>query len=212
MEKLIVAGAGGFGRELMSWARDCVEAGRLPPLAGFIDDRVMELPGGDAPRLGGFADYAPRPNELFLIGVGDPTAKRRMAESLRDRGARFATLIHPTAVIGRNTKRGEGVIMCPMTMNTSDTCAGDFVTILSFSGMGHDTTVGAFSTISSHVDVMGYAELGEEVFVGSGARVMPRVKVSDRARIGANSLVMRNVKPGATVFTPPAKLLRLGKD
>lgn len=207
--RLILAGGGGFGRELASWADHAAAAGSVPPLAGFIDDRPDAMAGHDTPWLGGFGDYRVTSADLFLVGVGDPSTKAWMVASLRERGGRFATLVHPAALLGRNHSHGEGVIMAPLSMNTADTRMGDFVTLLSFSGLGHNASAGAFTTISSHVDVMGGAQLGERVLIGSGARIMPGVKVADAATIGAGALVMRNVKAGTTVYTPPAKRLRL---
>lgn len=207
--RLILAGGGGFGRELASWTDHCHAAGIVPALAGFIDDRPDAMAGHDTPWLGGFGDYRVLPGDLFLLSVGNPVTKAKMVESLRERGGQFARLIHPSAILGRNCVHGEGVIMAPFSMNTADTKLGDFVTILSFSGLGHDASADAFTTISSHVDVMGGASLGKRVLVGSGARIMPKVKVGDAAIIGAGSLVLRNVKAGATMFATPAKRLRL---
>lgn len=209
-ERLILAGGGGFGRELASWADHCVAAGTAPPLGGFIDDRSDAMAGHDTPWLGGFGDYRPGPGDLFLLAVGAPATKARMAASILERGGRFARLIHPTVVLGRNHRHGEGVVMAPFSMNTADTRIGDFVTILSFSGLGHDASADDFTTISSHVDVMGGATVGRRVMIGSGARIMPGVRVGDDARIGAGALVQRGVKPGTTVYAAPAKRLRLG--
>lgn len=207
--RLILAGGGGFGRELASWVDHCGAAGSVPHLAGFIDDRSDAMAGHDTPWLGGFRDYRVQNGDLFLVAVGNPRTKIAMVESLRERGGKFARLIHPTVVLGRNHVHGEGVIMAPFSMNTADTRMGDFVTILSFSGLGHDSSAGAFTMISSHVDVMGGASLGERVLVGSGARIMPGVKVGDEALIGAGALVLRNVKNGTTMYAAPAKRLRL---
>lgn len=168
------------------------------------------MQGHDTPWLGHFATFEVQPEDRFLLAVGNPVTKARMAQSLRERGGKFASLIHPSAVLGRNHRHGEGIIMAPFSMNTSDTTLGDFVTILSFSGLGHDASAGDFTTISSHVDVMGGARLGKGVMVGSGARIMPNVHVGDDARIGAAALVLRRVPAGATMFTPAAKRLRLG--
>lgn len=152
---LILAGGGGFGRELASWADHCTGALSLPRLSGFIDDRPEAMDGHDTPWLGRFDDFRVMPDDKFLLGVGDPATKERMVRSLRERGGHFASLIHPSVVLGRNHRHGESVIMAPFSMNTSDTELGNFVTILSFSGLGHDATAGDFTTISSHVDVMG---------------------------------------------------------
>jgi acetyltransferase-like isoleucine patch superfamily enzyme len=37
--------------------------------------------------------------------------------------------------------------------------------------------------------------------------VLPKVIVGDGARVGAGAVVMRNVAPGAVMFTNPAKKL-----
>jgi sugar O-acyltransferase (sialic acid O-acetyltransferase NeuD family) len=209
-ERSVIVGAGGFGREVLSWALDCEEAGRLPHVGGFLDDEQDAMEGFDIPRLGSISDYAPTPRDRFIVALGKPSSKRRLVEMLKDKGGQFVTLIHPTAVVTRSASLGEGVIMTPFTMANPGAIAGRFVTIISFSGLGHDARAGEFTTISSHVDVTGYAELGRDVFVASGARILPRVKVGDGATIGAGAVVMRRVKPGATVYAEPAKLLFKG--
>lgn len=208
--RLILAGGGGFGREVASWVDHCTAAGAIPPLAGFIDERSDAMKGHDTAWLGGFRDYRVASGDVFLVTVGDPATKAAMVASLRERGGQFARLIHPTAVMGRNPHHGDGIIMAPLSMNTADTRMGDFVTLLSFSGLGHDSQAGNFTTISSHADIMGGAKVGERVLIGSGARVMPGVRVGDDARIGAGVLVQRTVQPGMTMYLPPAKRLRLG--
>lgn len=207
--RLIVVGGGGFGNEIASWAADCYAAGRLPALDGYLDDNERRPLGYGAPHLGSIADYRPRSGDELLIAVGAPTTKRRLIELLRERGARFASLIHPTAIIGSNCHHDEGVIICPLAINTANTRMQAFSTLLSFSGLGHDARLGSYSTVSSHVDVMGHAIIGESVFIGSGARVMPGIKVGDGARIGANVVVQRNVAAGVTLFALPAKTLKM---
>lgn len=211
-ERVILVGGGGFGRELASWIDDLAQAGGIAPLAGFIDDRPDAMEDHGTRWLGTVADYEIQPNDRFVLGLGDPRTKRSVVATLRARGARFARVIHPSAVLGRNPNHGEGVIMAPFSMNTADTRVGEFVTILSFSGIGHDASVGAYSTLSSHVDIMGGARVGEGVLFGSGSRLMPGKQVGDDCRIGAGVVVQRSAKPETTLFAPPAKRLALKSD
>lgn len=207
--RIIIVGGGGFGHEVANWAADCHAAGSLPAIGGYLDDQDRGPIGRGVPRLGSIADYQPQPGDELVLGVGAPDTKRKLAELLRTRGAGFATLRHPSAIIGSNCRHDEGVIICPLAMNTANTQMGSFSTLLSFSGLGHDTRLGAFSTISSHVDLMGHAVVGEGVFIGSGARVMPGVTVGDGARIGANVVAQRNVAAGLTLFALPPKSLKM---
>lgn len=210
-DRLIVVGAGGFGREIVCWAEDCYAAGTLPKLAGFIDDKVEALPGYDVERIGTFQDYAPQAGDQFVLAVGNPHKKRRMAESIKERGGNFATLVHPSCTVVRTATMAEGVILCPQSMLMPDSRAECFVTILNFSGIGHDSVAGEFTTLSSLVDITGSVTVGREVFIGAGARLLPGINVGDRAVIGAGATVVRSVKADTTVYAVPAKTLRMGK-
>lgn len=208
-DRLIIVGAGGFGRELYFWARDCHQAGSVPPLAGFIDDVIDALPGYDMSRLGTIQDYQPQAGDQFVVALGEPAKKRKVVEMLQGRGARFATLIHPTTTVVATASIGEGVIMCPFAMAMPDSKAERFVTILNYGGIGHDAVAGEFTTLSSLVDVTGNVKIGKDVSIGSGARLLPGIKVGDGATIGAGAVVVRSVKPGTTVFAAPAKTLTM---
>jgi sugar O-acyltransferase (sialic acid O-acetyltransferase NeuD family) len=182
-------------------------------VGGYLDDGgsdVLAKLGYDLPWIGSIADYVPRPGDVFAIGIGNPDGKKQVVEKLQVRGARFVSVIHPTALITNTTQLGEGVVMGPFTGSGTDTTIGRFVTVNSYSGFGHDSKVGDYTTLSAHVDVMGAASLGESVFVGSHASILPKVKVGPGAKIGAGAMVYRSVPAGATAFARPAKLLARG--
>jgi sugar O-acyltransferase (sialic acid O-acetyltransferase NeuD family) len=208
-ERLVIVGGGGFGRELICWAADCEEAGHLPPVAGMIDDGEDPLAGYDysISHLDSIENYRPGEGDLFVMAIGDPAAKRRVAEMLRGRGGRFATLIHPSAVIARSARLDEGVVVCPQALVSADAAVGQLVIINALSSVGHDVRVGDYSTLSAHVDLTGFVSLGEGVLVGSGAKLLPKVKVGDGATIGAGTTVYRNVAAGATAYAAPAKVM-----
>ena len=80
------------------------------------------------------------------------------------RGATFITLIHPSAIIGRDNKIGQGCVFCPRTTITTNVTLGDFVTLNASSGIGHDALIGNGVTLSAYCDVTGNTVLGEGVF------------------------------------------------
>lgn len=209
--RTILAGGGGFCRELYFWASECAAAGRLPPVRGYLDDAgdtLARFDYPDMPWLGGIDNYVPQEEDLFFIAVGAPATKRRIHGVLSGRGARFGQLIHPTSRVLRTASLGEGVIFCPGAAAGPDTVIGRFVTFNAVCGAGHDAKVGEFSTVSSNVDITGHVEIGSDVMIGSGATFVPGTKVGDRAVIGAGSVVYRSVPAGATVFAPAAKTMR----
>lgn len=215
MEKsrTIIVGAGGFGRELVNWARDCHHAGLLPPVAGLLDDdpAVMEQFSYSVGLIGTAQDFAPRPDDLLLMAIGTPTVKMRVAEMLIAKGGRFARLIHPSAVIAGSAQIGEGSILCPLSLVSADAVVGRFCNINALSSVGHDVRLGDYSTVSAHVDLTGGVSIGRGVMIGTGAKILPKVKVGEGATIGAGSVVYRTVPAGRSVFTAPAKLLRIAQ-
>lgn len=213
--QVIIVGGGGFGRELLYFAQDCHRAGRTPPVGGYIDDagpEVMAQLGYDLPWLGAIMEYVPRPGDLLALGIGSPEGKRRIVEQLKTRGGTFTQIIHPTAITSGRIDLGEGVVLCPFSGAGTDARVGRFVTINSYTGLGHDSSIGEFTTLSSHVDVTGYASVGDDVFIGSHATILPKVKVGAGAKVSAGAMVYRSVPAGATVYVPPAKLLRTTRD
>lgn len=206
--RVILVGGGAFGRELISWAEHgALEGGAQ--ITAFLDDRADALAdfGYGLTHLGSIDDFQPHDGDLLVMAVGDPAHKRRIAQLLKGRGAHFARLVHPSAVVARTARLGEGVVLCPQAVVSANACIGDFVAINSFSGVGHDVALGAYSTLSAQVDLTGWVTVGEGCFFGSGARVAPKVAIGAGARIGAGSTVLRKVPDGAVMYTPPARKL-----
>lgn len=203
-DKAILIGGGEFGRELLSWAR----AADSHEIIGYVDDAgpLMEgIRGVSLAFLGAIDAIDQFPGVTLLMAIGDPKVKRQVVERLDRRGARYGSVVHPSAVITETAQLGEGLTVGPHSYIATHAEIGRLVCINSLSGIGHDTVIGDYSTISSGCDITGLVRLGQAVFMGSGARIIPRLTVGDNARIGAGSVVVRAVGDGQTVYAPPAR-------
>jgi sugar O-acyltransferase (sialic acid O-acetyltransferase NeuD family) len=209
-ERLILVGGGGFCRELFFWAAECHAAGSLPAVGGYLDDTGPALAklGYELPWLGSITDFVPSPGDAYLLAVGDPKGKRIVHGKLSVRGGTFPPMIHPKTRVVATANVAEGVIFCPGSAAGPDTVLERFVTINTDSGLGHDASVGEFSTLSSRVDLTGGVRVGCDVMIGSGAMFVPKVKIGDGAVIGIGSVVYRSVPAGRTVYAAGAKSLR----
>ncbi|MGO9022305.1 MAG: acetyltransferase [Syntrophobacteraceae bacterium] len=207
MKRLLIIGAGGFGRELLGWSRDIPFNARDWAVGGFLDANPAALDGYqvDLPILGDPMTISPSENDVLTCAIGDPKAKLRIVEALKRKGGRFISIIHPTAVVGPLCRLGEGCILCPAVVITTNVTIGDFVTVNVAATVGHDVVVGEGCTICGHADITGAALLGKGVFVGSHASILPKASIGDYAIVGAGSVVLRKVREGATVMGVPAK-------
>jgi sugar O-acyltransferase (sialic acid O-acetyltransferase NeuD family) len=209
MKKLIIVGAGGFGREVYAWASDHPDSGKAWELAGFIDDDVDVLDRYEYPVgvIGSIEAHQPAADEVFVCAIGAPLIKKKVCQALMERSAEFISLVHPSAILGENIQLGNGVVLCPRVTLTADISVGDFVAINCHSSAGHDVVIGAWATISGHCDLTGNTRYGVGAFLATGVRIVPGKSIGDFSYVGAGSVVIRSVKDGQKVFGNPARVL-----
>lgn len=206
VKKIIIVGASGFGRELVQWIEDINQIERQWDILGFLDDNLNALDGCrcDYKIIGTIKDWVPNDDECFACALAIPEVKYKVVTMLKEKGAKFATLIHPTALVNKYAEIGEGVVVTPRSNINPDTKIGDFVSILG-SGVGHNAVVGNYSTLSGRCSINGCVQVGEKVYIACGVSVAPSKKIGDGAYVGIGSVVISNVKPGTKVFGNPAK-------
>lgn len=213
--RLLIIGAGGFGREVLNWARDVQASSDVDwEVAGFLDSNEQALAGFDidVPVLGESQTWEPQPGDRFICAVGEPSVRLKICRELQERGAQFITLIHPTASVGSRCRIGVGCIVCPGAIVTADATVGDFVALNVRACIAHDAQIGDGCTINNFCDITGNVKLGEGVFLGSHVSVTPSARIGDHARVGAGSVIVRPVRANTTVMGPTAKRLDLAVD
>lgn len=208
MDKIYLLGAGGFGRELLQWIKDINAVKPTWEIGGFLDDdpHALDHYRHDTEIVGTIADWQPKPGEVFALALGSPALKRRVVADMKAKGAVFASVIHPTAMLSEFAEHGEGLVMFPYSKLSCNASAGAFVTILS-SQIGHDTVIGDYSVISGGCCIVRNVTIGQDVFMAAGVCVAQDVKVGDRAYLGLGSVILKDVPEGAKMFGNPARRL-----
>ena len=213
-QDLVIIGAGGHAREILDLALAQNRVETTWNVRGCLVDAAFAAeadrwPGGP-PRLGDLAWL----NETnlrtcaLIVAIGDSAASARIVEEIDSRGAHYtnyATLVHPSAVIGSRVELAKGVVVGARSVLTCDITVGRHAHINVASSVAHDCCVDEFATLAPGVNVAGWVHVGAGVEIGTGATVIPKVQIGKGAVVGAGGTVIRDVAPETTVVGTPAR-------
>jgi sugar O-acyltransferase (sialic acid O-acetyltransferase NeuD family) len=208
-----LVGGGGFGREVMPFARESLVRSTGAAATDldivFVDDRLAGQTINGV-RTVSVAEFAATPGlRLFNIAVADSTVRRELATRLRTL-AEPASLVAPNAVIGEGNVIGAGAILCPFTCVTSNARVGEFFHCNIYSYVAHDCVIGDYVTFAPAVRCNGGVAVEDDAYLGTasvlrqGSPAKP-LHIGQGAVVGMGAVVTRSVPAGVTVMGNPAR-------
>ena len=202
-ERVIVIGASGHGKVV---ADIVLKSGDT--LIGFLDDNET-LPATVAgiPLLGKIDDYAKYPDAAFVIAIGNPAVREKIACRLD--GVHWYTAVHPCAVVSAlDMQIGDGsVVMANAVINPS-AHIGQHCIINTAAVVEHDNQIGDFAHISVGAKLGGTVSIGDRTWIGIGATVNNNLFICNRCTIGAGAVVIKDIKESGTYVGVPARKIK----
>lgn len=209
-DQIVVVGAAGFGRESLDVIEAMKENGAFIEVLGVVDDapsavNLQRLADRKVPYLGTIEEWlATDTTDLrYVLGIGNPVIRRRLAERLENAGLSPFSAIHPSVIIGSRSNFGLGVVVCAGVVISTNVRLGRYVHINPNATIGHDAVLQDFVSVNPAAVISGEVSLQEEVLVGAAALVLQQLNVGKGTVVGAAALVTKNVPRDVVVKGVP---------
>jgi len=209
-KRLFIIGAGGFGRELEFYLGEVKEENQDWELIGYLDDNLNALDDypSDYKVQGRISNFQFMDSDMVILAIANPVIKEQIYNQLKNR-VKFFTYIDRTAFVGKFVNIGEGSIICPNCILTTNISIGCCTILNIGTQIGHDVTMADYCSLMPNVDIGGCCDIKDRVFIGTNSTVIPSTKIVKDTLIGAGAIVVKDINEVGTYVGNPAKLLKM---
>lgn len=212
MKKLVIVGAGDFGREV-SWVAERINA-QTPvwELLGFVDDgaAVQGRTVDGYPVLGPVSWLEAVTEELYVVcSIGTGRVRKQVMERvLANPHLRPAALIDPAAIVGRNAQVGPGCVVCAGTVLAISSRLEAHTIVNLNCTVGHDTVLEPYCTVHPGSNLSGRVHVGACTDIGTGTKIIQGLAVCPGCTLGAGTVVVRDITEPGTYAGVPARRIK----
>lgn len=200
-KKLVIIGASGHGKVIADIAlKNGYE------IVGFLDDNesLQEICG--FPVLGGIKTVCDYKEDCeFVIAIGNNTIRENIAIAY---DVRWATLIHPTAVLGMKVQVGEGTVVMANAVINPCARVGKHCIINTGAVVEHDNALADYVHVSPNATLAGTVCVGTGTHIGVGVCVKNNVVITEHVIIGAGAAVVKNIEETGVYVGIPARRMK----
>lgn len=150
--------------------------------------------------------------DKFFISFGNMKYRKKVWELFKNSGWNSVNVIHPNAVISKNAKLGEGILIECGCLITPNPIIGDNVVVNTGSQVNHDNIIENHVYIASGVVLSGGVKIGENTLLDDGVIVTLGREVGKNSLIGAGAVITKNLEDNIVAYGNPAKVIRLNDN
>lgn len=180
---------------------------------------IMDIINANGNDVGCLYDDAPQYNEIhgkpvfnanettveepLIISIGSSKIRELISNRYK---IKYATAIHPSAIISSSAEIGEGSVVMPGAIINSDTKIGRHCIINTKSSIDHECEIGDFVHLAPGSTLSGNVEVGKGSWIGVGACVKQGIKIGQNCMIGAGAVVVKDIPDNSVAYGNPCKV------
>jgi sugar O-acyltransferase (sialic acid O-acetyltransferase NeuD family) len=139
-------------------------------------------------------------------GVRTEGLRRSVQERLEARGWEFATVRHPSAVVSKFARVGDGAQLLAGAIVQANARVGRGVIVNTGAVVEHDVELGDFAHVAPRALLCGAVIVGQDSHIGAGAVIRQQVRLGERTMVGAGAVVVTDfAAAGRKVVGIPAR-------
>ncbi len=210
---IVIIGAGGHGKVTL----DILQYDTSVEVIGFIDDdeNSHDKIISGVPVLGNMAALPrliqEKRIEGGIIALGNRKVRAALFEHLKEMGLKPVNAVHPRAVIAKNVRMGDGVMIAAGAIINTDSIIGDDVIINTGATIDHDNMIGDHVNIQPGGNLGGAVTVKAYTEVGIGATVIQNISIGEGSTIAAGAAIISDVPDNVTVVGVPGRIFRADK-
>lgn len=212
---IVIIGKSGLAKVVI----DILEAQNQFTIAGLVDDAFddtnEQIMG--YPVLGGIDDLKlinkQHDIEGGVIAVGHNADRYNIFLKLNALLPEFHFIkaIHPSVIIGKYAEVGEGSVLMPGTIVSTNARVGRFCLLDTGSSLNHDSEMKDFSSLAPGAIVAGDCKILASCAILTGSILSRGVTIDKNTVVGAGSLVLDDIPANCVAYGLPAKVVRARK-
>lgn len=144
----------------------------------------------------------------FVIGIGSNGIREKIDRLFENRPIPWATLVHPSAVLGTGVRLGEGTVVMANAVINPFASVGRHCIINTAAVVEHDNRIEDYVHISPGAILAGTVRVGESTHIGAGAVIRNNLNIERQCTVGAGTVVVKDIiEPGTYVGVPAKKMI-----
>lgn len=147
-------------------------------------------------------------DNAFILGLGNPVHRLRLTKIFESLGGTLKSCISKYSVIDADSEIGDGAIILPGSVVTSQVVIGKGSLLNVSCSISHDSIVGDFVELSPGARITGRCKVGDYTSIGTNACILPDLVIGKNVIVGAGAVVTHNIPDNCVVAGVPARPLR----